>query len=380
MRKISLLITVLILLMSVIFIPNFSNAETREVNNEETLRSAIESSSEGDIIKLTTDISLSKPLELSEENITIDGDGFSISKNESDWSTTSSNGSLITAGISAKLTLSNITLKNSEKYGVQAYNGGYVVLDGVTISDCGYGGVLVNAGTVEIRNLSLGHNGLEASNNGIEIAKGREIDDSHGSNQPKLIMNGSLESTETTNVIYLASNDDLTEFEIENTENTINKVLVSGNKVVVTDENNDVIFESNENDKIQLEGETFAQNITITINLMDQTTTVVVPEGTLLTAEELTAKIDLSVLGLSDYTLTGFFTDPEYTAEVDFTIPITTNVTIYAKLDLNEVPDNNVVEEKDETPKTGIENNIYIVLFALATSTIILITFKRKGI
>ena len=56
-------------------------------------------------------------------------------------------------------------------------------------------------------------------------------------------MNGKLTSDATDNVIYLAndSNDNTTKFVIENTDNTENKILASGNKVVVTDVNTQVM-------------------------------------------------------------------------------------------------------------------------------------------
>lgn len=367
-------LSIFILLLAIIFVPNFSNATTSTVSSDEELRSAIEKAGDDDVIKLTTDIALIKPIEITGKRITINGNGFSISKNDNNWSDNGSNATLITSGIDAKVTLSNITLKNSKKYGAQAYNGGYLVLDNVTATDNGYGGILVNAGTVEIKKLSLGHNGLENSNNGIEIAKGKEIPDSEQSNQPKLIMNGELTSTQTENVIYLASNDNLTEFSVENTDSTKDNIYLSGNKVIVTNEKNEVIFESNENDKVQLEGDNFEKNITITVNLNDKTATVTVKENTVLTKEDLTSKIDLASLGLSNYSITDFYTDAEYKTEFNFENPITTDTTIYAKLKLNATP------EKDTSPKTGSEDIIGIALFTMALSAIALTVLKRKDI
>lgn len=367
-------LSIFILLLAIIFVPNFSNATTSTVSSDEELRSAIEKAVDDDVIKLTTDIALIKPIEITGKRITINGNGFSISKNDNNWSDNGSNATLITSGIDAKVTLSNITLKNSKKYGAQAYNGGYLVLDNVTATDNGYGGILVNAGTVEIKKLSLGHNGLENSNNGIEIAKGKEIPDSEQSNQPKLIMNGELTSTQTENVIYLASNDKLTEFSVENTDSTKDNIYLSGNKVIVTNEKNEVIFESNENDKVQLEGDNFEKNITITVNLNDKTATVTVKENTVLTKEDLTSKIDLASLGLSNYSITDFYTDAEYKTEFNFENPITTDTTIYAKLKLNATP------EKDTSPKTGSEDIIGIALFTMALSAIALTVLKRKDI
>ena len=58
-----------------------------------------------------------------------------------------------------------------------------------------YGGVLVNGGNVEVRDLHLGYNGTD-KNNGIEIDKGAAA-----TNNPTLTMNGTLTSDETENVV-----------------------------------------------------------------------------------------------------------------------------------------------------------------------------------
>ena len=73
-------------------------------------------------------------------------------------------------------------------------------------------------------------------------------------------MNGTLTSEKDTNVIYIATNNDkLTNFEVKNTENTVDKILVDGNKVVITDPNNKVLFESNENSDISFEGDSYKE-------------------------------------------------------------------------------------------------------------------------
>ena len=84
MKKIALFI--ILLLMIIIFCPSFSNAAIITVGNEEDLRSKIETASQGDVIKLTTDIALTRPLDIKEKTLTIDGNGFSIFKNASIWS------------------------------------------------------------------------------------------------------------------------------------------------------------------------------------------------------------------------------------------------------------------------------------------------------
>lgn len=382
----------IVLLASLIFNTHFCNAATTTVSSEEELINSINSASNGDTINLSSDIVVTKPVEITGKTITINGNGHTITRNDTNWTPNGNNGTLITAGLSGtKLNLINISLKNSQKYGVQSYDGAYVTLDNVTISGCGFGGVLVNAGTVEVKNLVLYKNG-NPSNNGIEIAKGNGIYTE--TNKPILIMNGTLSSTEKDNVIYIAINDRLTEFEVKNTDNTVNKALINGNKIVVTDKNNNILYESNENPDIPITGENYVKNITLTINLMEQNVQIPLQEGSKITSEEVKSKINLQNLNLSNYTLEGFYSDAEFKSEFDFTNPIMANTTIFAKLTLNPTTDNNennndnntTIEEtkkpnkeKDETPKTGVKSNLGIAISVIVISTISIILLKRKN-
>lgn len=245
-----------------------SKAATETVSNEQDLRTAISNASNGDTIELANDITLIAPIEITGKTLTIIGNGHTVTRVAENWTPNGSNGSLITAGgDGTKLTLANINLTNAQKYGVQSYNGAYVVLDSVQISNCGFGGVIVNAGTLEVKNLSLEKNG-NPSNNGIEIAKGSGV---IGDNKPVLIMNGKLTSTQNENVIYLAENDNLITFEVKNTDTTTNKVFVQGKKVVVTDANNVIIYESNENANITVTGSEYVENKEPEINDIDKT-------------------------------------------------------------------------------------------------------------
>ncbi len=360
-----------ILFSAIILAPNFSNAATTtNVGTEDALNEAITNATDGDTILLTADIALSKPIEISQKTITIDGANHTISRNTESWEDVGQNATLITSGIEAKVTLSNLVLRYSKKYGAQSYNGGYLILDNVTVADCGYGGIIVNAGTVEIRDLTLHRNGGQ-SNNGIEIAKGLSVNT--GNNQPTLIMNGKLSSTEDENVIYIAINDQLSEFAVENTDTTINKILGSGNKVVVTDEFNNIIFESNTTNKAQLSGDPFIPNITITINAMGQNVAATLPQGSVLTKEQLQQKINLQSLGLTDYTIDGFFTEQEFKTEYDYTKPFTENTILFAKL-------SQVTKEptKDTSPKTGVEDYMQIAVLVLIASTLGVVALRKK--
>lgn len=251
MRNLKKIILFFIILTAALLLNvSISDAATLSVETEEELINAINTFTEGEnIIEITENIYLTRPIEITEKTLTINGNGHTISKVDTNWTPNGSNGTLITAGLNGtKLTLTNLTLKDAQKYGVQTYNGAHVILNGVTLSNNGFGGVLVNGGTLEVRNLTLGKNGTP-NNNGIEIAKGESASNDAVS---KLIMNGTLSSSETTNVIFLAENDQLDKFEIQNSDTTTNKILIQGNKVAITDAANNVLFTSNENANITM--------------------------------------------------------------------------------------------------------------------------------
>ncbi len=362
------------LLIAVVLSPNFSNAATtRQVNDEEELRQAITDSQSGDVIELSKNIVLTSPIEITGKELTINGNGNTVTRAAEGWNAAGDNGSLITVGgTGSKLTLRNLTLAGAQKYGAQTYNGAYLILDGVTVDNNGFGGILVNAGTLEVRSVNLKRNGQQ-SNNGIEIAKGNSV--STGDNKPTVIMNGTITSTEEDNVIYIAINDQLTEFEVKNTDTTVDKILTQGNKVVITDPNNNIKYESNESEEITISGETFTENVIVTVYLMEQTVTIPVQPGTTLTREDVEGKIDLTALGMADYKIDGFYADEAFTTEFDFATPITTNVSIYTKLSPIEVA---VPEQKDPTPKTGIENELGIAICVIVASVLAIAALKRK--
>lgn len=358
-----------LLLVTFTVYPILSNATITTIGNEDELVNTIKSAQNGDTINLNTNIYLSKPIEMTDKTITINGNGFTISRNTETWSESGDNATLITAGAGATLTLTNISLTNSQKYGVQAYNGGHVILDGVTISNCGYGGVLVNAGTVEVKNLNLGYNG-DKSNNGIEIAKGKTTS---GDFTPTLIMNGTLTTDQTENVVYVAENDKVTGFELVNTDSSVNKIYFNDNKVVVTDQNNNIIFQSNEVTGINVEAENYVPNVTITINVMDKLITMQVIKGSNITKEDIISYIDLTALGFNNYSIEDIYSDVEYTAKFNFDNPIDYDTTVFVKLTENLV--------KDSTPKTGNNNTLELVFFVgIVTLISTIIYFKKEEI
>lgn len=346
------LLVIAIIALSLILVPSICNATDTTAGTFDDLVNAINNAQENDTITLTANIDVTSPITISGKSITINGAGFSISGTDELAQVEGANKSLITAMPGSNITLTNVTLENSPKYGVQAYDGGYVILDGVTISNCNFGGVLVNAGTVEIVDLTLEANGAN-NDNGIEISKGKSIADS--ANVPNLLMNGTISATNQENVIYLASdaNDATTEIVVENTENTTNKLLLDGNKIVVTDSNNNVVYESNTREDITMEGDELPATYTVTLNIegTEETVEFTVNEGTVLTSDDVEAAIDFDKLGLADRTISGYYTDKEYTTEFDFTKAINADTEIFVKL-------SEIAEEPSEEPTNEVENTV----------------------
>ena len=363
-----------ILLFVLIFVvlllaPNISSAVASETaTDEESLLSAIENVNDEGTIEIQNNITVTKPIVL-QKKITIDGNGYTIA-GSTEWTSTSGNQTMFTASSSnAKLTLKDIDLNNGPKYGVQSYDGATVILNNVSITGFRYGGVLVNGGKVEVVDLHLGYNGTGA-NNGIEIDKGAAV-----SNNPELVMNGNLTSDSKENVVRPAENGNLTEFTITNTENTNDKVVIAGDKVVVTDKNNNIISESfiPENVTPSID----EKRIVVTIIVGEETNKILVDEGATITEDLLKSHIKLE----NNYKIDGFFTDKEFKNKFDFSGKINEDITIYTKISKTEEtkPEEiNPEPEKDDVPKTGVESYIYVALFAMTIATAGIIYMKNK--
>ena len=368
------LMIIFIMFLSLLFIiPNISNATTLTANDEESLNSVISSANSGDTISIQNNITVTKPIVIQKELI-IDGNGYTIS-GSSEWTSTSGNQTMFTAQLAeGKLTLRNINLNNGPKYGVQAYDGATVILDNVSITGFRYGGVLVNGGNVEVRDLHLGYNGTDA-NNGIEIDKGAAA-----TNNPTLTMNGTLTSESNENIVRPASNGNLTEFTINNTEDTTNKVVIAGNKVVLTDENNNVISESGLPESVTVNSD--EEKVVVSLVVGGETKKITVNKD-----EQITRKLLESHIELDDgYKIDGFFTDEEYKNEFDFDTRLDSDTTIYvriAKIE-SENQENTIAGieenkgESDETPKTGIENYLGVAILAIMFAVIVMIFMKKR--
>ena len=356
-NTIKLIVFFTILIGSLLIIPNLSNAATA-VTDETSLNEAVQSADSGATITLQNDITVTKPIVIQKE-LTIDGNGHSVVGDNS-WTSTSGNQTMFTAQLSdGKLTLKNIKLKNGPKYGVQSYDGATVILDNVSISGFKYGGVLANGGKVEVRNLHLGYNGTGA-NNGIEIDKGASA-----TNNPTLVMNGTLITDTNENTINIAENGHLTDFTITNTENTTNKVVISENSVVLTDKQDNVISESKIPEKATPNVD--IQKVVVSLVVNDKTYKITVDSGEKLTDETIKSHIKVD----EGYEVEGYYTDVEFKNKYDLNTAITSKTTIFVKLTeikeeiVQEEPKTEEKVEKDNTPKTGVENYLGVAMITL---------------
>lgn len=373
-KTIKIIAVFAVIIALLLIIPNRASATTKEVKDEESLTSAISSADSGDTISIQNNITITKPIVIAKELI-IDGNGYTLT-GSSDWTSTSGNQTMFTAQLSdAKLTLKDINLMNGPKYGVQSYDGATVILDNVNITGFKYGGVLVNGGNIEVINLHLGYNGTGA-NNGIEIDKG-----AYATNNPTLTMNGTLTSDAKENVVRAADNGHLTEFTIENTENTTNKIFVTDGAVVLTDEYNNVISETVLPDTITPNVD--KEKVFVTIMYNDKSIKTVVNKNEKITAELVKSHIVLE----ENYKIDGLYADAEYKTEFDFNNAITTDTTIYAKIsevpteEPEKEPEEVVEEEKDDTPKTGVNSYLGLATFIIALSVAgIIFTKKRNNV
>ena len=205
------------------------NAETT-VNTYDELVAALKNGGE---IVLGQSIDVTGPLS-TDKDVTLNGNGNTLN---AVYTGTSGNQTIITS-TAGTLTLQNISLTNSPKYGVQAYNGGNVVLDGVTISNYTdkFGAVNINGGTVTIKDLTMTDNLY-----GIEFAAGLNV-----TGTSALIMDGVIKGNQK-DVLYVDI-DQITAdktISVENTENSTQKISLKDNTIVLM-EGDKVLATSNE--------------------------------------------------------------------------------------------------------------------------------------
>lgn len=206
-----------------------------EVSDYEGLKAAMENGGE---YTLKNDIEIEEPL-VSGKDVTIFGNDFTI-KPVSDASTTwpNPNKTLITSSLEGTITLNGVVLDGAPKYGVQAHNGGHVVLNGVVIKNSGFGAVNINGGTVTIKSLVMENNAY-----GIEFSIGDNV-----TGVPTLVMDGTIEATNQVTPIHVDTTQITADktITVENTADTLQTVDLEGTKIVIKDESGKTVLESDD--------------------------------------------------------------------------------------------------------------------------------------
>ncbi len=359
----------LVMLLAVLlFVPNFCSAADISVTDEESLKSAIQNanaSSDATTITLSDSITISAPLPDVTKNVTINGNGFKISGNDQWYSTGGSGNQSIITSTAGTLTLKNIRLEHGPKQGAQAYGNGTLVLDGVTISDCKYSGLIANGGIIEIKNLNLNTTvGIEigkSSTNNIEVT-------------PTIIMNGVLKTT-SQSLLYQDTKTP-SALTIENKTGSADKLFVTEDSVFITDSNNAVIYKAKNYSNIDIENADMSEDkfATVTIHYTDKTMELVV------TKNESLSKYDLSNVKNIDGQVFVHFVNSNNEIFSEDT-PITDNIELTAIYKEEETPVENTQTsntQKDETPKTGSSNYLVHALITVFILTLSIIVLKRK--
>ena len=223
--------------LALILVPfvRVSADEIQKVDTEDELIAAL---AKGGNIELEANITITEPLYVEKPTV-IDGKTFKVSGpvlEENVKPEDGANRSIFTVRNTDQVVFKNITISDSTKYGIQAYNGGSYTVENVTIEKCAYGAVLINGGAVTVNSLILNNNGA-----GIEFGKGVNVQQN-----PALVMNGTIDATNQTKEAIRIDETQITEFTVENEENSANKAVFNNNVLSIQDENGNVIAKSNE--------------------------------------------------------------------------------------------------------------------------------------
>ena len=208
---------------------------SNDIANYEELKAAL---TNGGVYNLTDDITIDEPL-TSRKDVTIFGNDHVIKPIDNAnaiWP--GPNKTLITSELTGTITLNGVVLENSPKYGVQAYNGGHVVLNGVVIRNSGFGAVSINGGTVTIQSLVMENNAY-----GIEFGIGSNV-----TGVPTLVMDGSIEAKDQVDPVYVDTAQVTADktITVENTLDTVQTIDLDGAKLVIKDGDGTILYQSND--------------------------------------------------------------------------------------------------------------------------------------
>jgi len=168
---------------------NIQNASTSEFFNSVNDALADCDTTDGDTIVLLGNISTTEQITISRP-MTLDGNDFTISPTFT--KTSNSNNTVITI-VSDDVTIMDVMINGTNGtnlHGIQVYLATEVLLDGVTVTNSDYSGIVVNGSTVTARDITTGGNAWHAINvdqgSGVEQASVLNIQNTsvHGELSP----------------------------------------------------------------------------------------------------------------------------------------------------------------------------------------------------
>ena len=223
-----------VFLFGMLLIPFTSVSAATEVNSYEDLTAAL--ATDETVIEIGSDFDITAPIEI-KKDLTINGHGNTLTAT---YPKSGGNDTILSSSTSGVLVLNDLVLSDSPKYGVQAHNGGTVVLNGVTIRNSGFGAALANGGTLVIQDLLLDNNAY-----GIELGIGDEV-----TGIPTIIMDGTLSIVNQdgktpihVDTTQITADKTIT---VENTIDTVQTIDLEGNILVIKDANGDIVYTSDE--------------------------------------------------------------------------------------------------------------------------------------
>lgn len=178
------LVYVLAALLVLALLPAVALAETKEVGTAEDLATTIQSAQSGDIIKLTGNITVDvsqlgtnkAKFELP-GGVTVDGDNHTITVTGSNFEGGASyaKGMLFQISNDQTATIKNLTIEGGKviKHALQAWDGGTLNVEGVTVKNCVGYALVVNSATGVVDGLTTSGNGW----GGINVDNGTGIFD-----------------------------------------------------------------------------------------------------------------------------------------------------------------------------------------------------------
>ena len=145
-----------------------------------TIQAAIDASANGDVIEIQSDITVGQRVNANKD-VTINGNGFTVNPT---FTKTDNSNNAVFGVTSSGVTISNLVIDGAlgtNLHGINVYVSTGVLLDGVSVLNNDYAGIVVNGSIVTVNNIVTSGNGW----GGINVDQGSGV-----TSEARLIING----------------------------------------------------------------------------------------------------------------------------------------------------------------------------------------------